>query len=110
MRPADFSRGLLAALEASEGRRRRRQRDTTADAIGLGIKRALLERAVADDPEPDDFEAWLVEHCLRAADTVSVGGARAMALEIFNEWRLAACSPEFSAWLARGAASDDRSG
>jgi hypothetical protein len=108
MRPAEFARGLLAALEASEGRRRRRQRDTTPDVIGLGIKRALLERAAADDPEPDDFEAWLTEHCLMAADTVSVGGARAMALEIFREWQLAAASPEFSAWLARGAVSDDR--
>jgi hypothetical protein len=82
MRPAEFSRGLLAALEASEGRRRRRQRDTTPDVIGLGIKRALLERTVADEPEPGDFEAWLVEHCLAAAETVSVGGARAMAVAL----------------------------
>jgi len=109
VRPAEFCRGLLAALEASEGRRRRRRRDTTPDAIGLGIKRTLLARAVADDPEPAEFEAWLVEQCLLAADTASVGGARAMALEIFHEWQLAACSPEFSAWLARGAISDDRS-
>src|SRR5690606_22702639 len=42
-RPADFCRGLLAALDASEGRRRRRKRDTTPDAIGLAIKRELLE-------------------------------------------------------------------
>jgi len=86
MPPAEFSRGLLAALEVSDGRRRRRQRDTTPDVIGIGIKRALLERAVADDPEPGDFEPWLVGHCLTAADTVSVGGARAMALEIFAEF------------------------
>jgi hypothetical protein len=107
VRPAEFCTGLLAALEASEGRRRRRRRDTTPDTIGLGIKRALLEGAVADDPDPDGFEAWLVEHCLRCADTVSVGAARAMALEIFGEWRLAARSPEFSAWLTRGAPSAD---
>ena len=31
-----------------------------------------------------------------------------LALEIFAEWRLAAVSPEFSAWLPWGAASDDR--
>jgi hypothetical protein len=37
-----------------------------------------------------------------------VGGARAMALEIFHEWRLAALSPQFSAWLADGAVSEDR--
>jgi hypothetical protein len=104
-RPAEFARGLLQALEASEGRRRKRKRDTTPDAIGLGIKRALLEAAVAEDPEPAAFEGWLVDRCLAAA---SVGGARAMALEIFDEWRLAARSPQFSAWLASGAASDDR--
>jgi len=109
VRPAAFARGLLQALEASEGRRRRRQRDTTPDALGLAIKRTLLERAVSDDPEPTEFEGWLLAQCLRVADTVSVGGARAMALEIFGEWRLAALDPQFGAWLARGAASDDRS-
>jgi hypothetical protein len=31
-----------------------------------------------------------------------------MALQIFDEWRLAARSPEFTAWLAGGAVSDDR--
>ena len=106
MRPAEFARGLLQALEASEGRRRKRKRDQTPDTIGLAIKRGLLEAAVAEDPEPEAFEAWLVERCLGAA---SVGGARAMALEIFDEWRLAARSPEFSAWLSSGAVSDDRS-
>ena len=109
MRPAEFCRGLLLALDASEGRRRRRQRDTTADAIGLTLKRELLERAVADDPEPDAFEGWLVEQCLAAADTVSVGAARAIALDVFGEWRLAVASPEFAAWLARGAPSADAS-
>ena len=105
MRPAEFANGLLQALEASEGRRRKRKRDTTPDAIGLGIKRSLLEAAVADDPEPETFERWLVERCLVAE---SPGSARAMALEIFDEWRLTACSPAFAAWLASGAASDDR--
>ena len=105
MRPAEFARGALQALEASEGRRRRRKRDQTPDTLGLEIKRTLLEHAVRDDPEPGDFEGWLVEQCL---DAESVGGARAMALEIFHEWRLAALSPQFSAWLAAGAASDDR--
>jgi hypothetical protein len=107
MRPAEVCRGLLLALDVSEGRRQRRLRDTTADAIGHAIKRALLERAVAEDPEPDAFEAWLVERCLASAGTVSVGAARAMAREIFDEWRLATRSPEFGAWLGRGAVSDD---
>lgn len=108
-RPAVVCRGLLAALEASDGRRKRRHRDTTPDALGLAMKRELLERAVADDPEPDRFEAWLLERVL-AAEHAGVGGTRAMALEVFREWSLAAASPEFSAWLAAGAPSEDRSG
>jgi len=104
-RPAAICRELLAALEASEGRRRRRKRDTTPDAIGLTIKRELLERAVAADPEPDAFEEWLHEQCLAAGG--SEGGVRAMALSIFEEWRLSQQADSFRDWLARGAPSDD---
>ena len=104
-RPGEICRELLAALDASEGRRRRRKRDTTPDAIGLTIKRDLLERAVAADPEPDAFEAWLHEQCLAAGG--SEGGVRAMALSIFEEWRLAHDADAFRDWLARGAPSDD---
>jgi len=35
LRPAVVCGQLLAALAASDGRRRRRKRDTTPDAIGL---------------------------------------------------------------------------
>ena len=107
MRPAAVCRHLLAALEAAEGRRRRRKRDTTPDAIGLAIKRELLERAVAADPAPEEFEAWLAEYCLAAAQTASMGAARAMALEVFSEWRLVGQSADFREWLARGAPSED---
>jgi hypothetical protein len=108
LRPADVCRALLAALEASEGRRRRRKRDTTPDQIGLGIKRALLTAAVADDPDPDAFEGWLLTRCLAAGPGSSEGSVRAMALEVFDEWRLASASGAFSAWLASGAPSEDR--
>jgi hypothetical protein len=100
-------RGLLAALDAAEGRRRRRKRDTVPDAIGLGIKRHVLERAVRDDPPPEDFEAWLLATCLAADRTASVGATRMMALEILGEWRLAQASPDFTAWLDAGAPSAD---
>jgi len=107
-RPAAICRELLAALEASEGRRRRRKRDTTPDAIGLGIKRSLLERAVDEDPDPAGFEGWLLEHCLSAGG--ETGATRAMALDVLAEWRLAASVPEFGAWLDHGAPSDDAGG
>ncbi|HWP35789.1 MAG TPA: hypothetical protein VNM66_09345 [Thermodesulfobacteriota bacterium] len=105
LRPAEVCRRLLAALDASEGRRRRRKRDTSPDAIGLAIKRELLERAVREDPEPEAFEAWLFEQALAAG--AGSGPVRAMALEILDEWRLAGASPEFKAWLDQGAPSDD---
>lgn len=104
-RPADLCRELLAAIEASEGRRRRRKRDTTPDAIGLEIKRGLLERVIAADPDPDELEAWLQQQCLSAG--AEEGGVRAMALSIFEEWCLARQDESFRQWLARGAPSDD---
>jgi len=107
-RPAAICRELLAALEASEGRRRRRKRDTTPDAIGLGIKHALLEAAIADDPEAEAFEGWLLERCLAAGG--EAGATRAMALEVLAEWRLVSTVPDFGAWLDRGAPSDDVGG
>jgi hypothetical protein len=106
-RPAAICRELVAALEAYEGRRRRRKRDTTPDAIGLGIKRALLEAAVVDDPDPGAFEAWLLARCLTPDDGASPGAIRAMALDVLAEWRLACAGEDFAAWLDRGAPSAD---
>src|SRR5215207_8679478 len=103
-RPAEICRHLLAAMEGSEGRRKRRKRSTTPDAIGMGIKRDLLERATIDDPSPDAFEAWLLEQCLIAG---AAGPTRAMALEILAEWQFAVASGSFRAWLDAGAPSDD---
>jgi hypothetical protein len=105
LRPAHVCGGLLRALDAAEGRRKRRARDTTPDTVGLALRRDLLERAVAADPSPDDFEAWLVERC-RDAGTAS-GPLRAVAQDVFQEWRLARAAPSFRDWLAQGAPSED---
>lgn len=106
MRPAEICRELLETIEASEGRRKRRVRDTTADAIGLQIKRELLEEIVHADPEADDFEGWLLERCL--AEGASDGPLRAIALTIWEEWQLTRMSGDFRRWLADGAPSADR--
>ena len=108
VRPAELCWALLSALEAAEGRRKRRKRDQTPDAIGLAIKRELLEAAVRDDPPAAEFEGWLLERCLLAAGGPGTGAVRAMAMEILTEWRLVAASSDFRAWLAQGAPSDDR--
>lgn len=108
-RPAEMCRALLAALEAAEGRRRRRKRDQTPDAFGLAIKRTLLERVVEQDPAPEAFEAWLLDYPLTCASPELAGPARAMARAVFDDWRLANTSPEFRRWLEEGAPSDDAS-
>src|ERR1700733_11328339 len=101
-RPADVCRALLAALEASEGRRRKRKRDQTPDAFGLAVKRALLQRAVEDDPSPDAFEEWLLNYPLSCQAPELAGPAFAMARAVFDEWRLAHTLGEFRLWLEQG--------
>lgn len=95
-------------MDASEGRRRKRKRDTTPDRAGLEIKRRLLEQAVQDDPEPAAFEGWLLEKGRAPEDTESSGALLAMARAIHEEWELARTSPGFREWLNAGSPSDDR--
>jgi hypothetical protein len=106
--PVELCSGLLNALDASEGRRRRRSRNTTADSIGLAIQRELLEEAVREEPPAEEFERWLQERCVAQGE--SDGAHRAMALLIWHEWQLASRAEDVSAWLRSGARSDDREG
>ncbi|CAA9518354.1 MAG: hypothetical protein AVDCRST_MAG73-36 [uncultured Thermomicrobiales bacterium] len=106
LRPSRVCRQLLSAMEGAEGRRKRRKRNTTPDALGMEIKRDLLVRAAAEDPDPDDFEGWLLEQCLAAGPLA--GATRAMAIDVMDEWRMALATPGFREWLDAGAPSDDR--
>ena len=105
LRPATVCQQLLHATEAAEGRRKRRKRNTTPDALGMDVRRELLEAAVAADPDPDAFEAWLFARRQTAGG--SAGATRAMALQIWDEWQFALASGTFRDWLAAGAPSDD---
>jgi hypothetical protein len=104
-RPAVICQQLLQATDATEGRRKRRKRNTTPDSLGMEVKRELLEAVVADDPDPDAFEAWLFAR-VQASGALS-GATRAMALQVWDEWQFALASGGFRAWLAAGAPSDD---
>jgi len=104
-RPSDVCRQLLQATDASEGRRKRRKRDTTPDALGMAVKRDLLEAAVADDPDPDLFEDWLFAQVQSAGGLT--GATRAMAQQLRDEWHFALASAGFRDWLAAGAPSED---
>ena len=104
-RPAQICEQLLTAMDGSEGRRKRRKRNTTPDALGLQLKRELLERAITDDPEPEAFEEWLASQCLAAGP--AAGSMQAMALDVRDEWKFAQASESFRRWLAEGAPTDD---
>jgi hypothetical protein len=101
-------------MEASEGRRRKRKRDTTPDAAGLAIKQWLLAEAARCDPEPEGFEAWLLELITQGredhaeGENDSLGARLAMARAVLEEWQLACASPKFRNWLIAGAPSEDR--
>ena len=105
LRPGAVCAALLGALDGSEGRRKRRKRDTTPDALGMTIKRDLLAAAAAADPDPDAFEGWLLEQVLAAGG--NAGAVRAMAQEILREWQVALAAPTFRQWLETGAPNDD---
>jgi hypothetical protein len=73
----------------------------------MALKQELLEQAVQDDPDAAAFEGWLLQRCQAAG--AADGPIRAMALDVFAEWRLAAASNAFQQWLDQGAPSDDAS-
>jgi hypothetical protein len=103
-RPADVCRALLGALDAADGRRKSRKRDQTPDAIGLALKRKILEHVVQENPDAEMFEAWLLNY---SQTKNSSGAVAAMARAVLDEWRLAHSMDDFKAWLDRGAPSDD---
>lgn len=105
LRPAQVCAQLIQATEASEGRRKRRKRNTTPDSIGMEIKRGLMEAAIAADPDPEVFEEWLFQQVLLAGPLS--GATRAMAMQIHDEWQFALAAAGFRHWLADGAPSDD---
>jgi hypothetical protein len=104
LRPARVCTALLAALKASDSRSRARKRNQTPDSIGLTLRRELLELAAREDPEPQAFEQWLLDH----VEASPVPGAlRVIALAVLDEWHLAHQMPSFAGWLDHGAPSDD---
>jgi hypothetical protein len=104
LRPAGVCRALLAALKASDSRSRARKRNQTPDSIGLALRRELLELAAREDPEPQAFEQWLLDHVEASS---APGGVRVIALAVLDEWHLAHQMPSFAIWLEHGAPSDD---
>jgi len=107
-RPRDLALLLLAA---DAGPPRARARDQQADRAGGALRRAVLDRVAALDPEPDDLDAALAAV---AADLgAPTGPARAVGALFRREWDDARAAPGYWAWLLaealeRSSADPDR--
>jgi hypothetical protein len=101
LRPRDLALLLLASGDL---RPRKRARDQSADLAGLEMKRRILDRLAALDPEPLELEASL----LRIIDEMGppTGPTRAVALTVRDEWRMACASPEWVMQLIAEATSE----
>ena len=95
-RPRDLALLLLAAGDESP---RQRARDQQADMAGLALRRKILDRLAALDPESD--RAALVD----ALDTIvqelggPTGPSRAVALSLLDEWDQTQAQPTLWEWL-----------
>jgi hypothetical protein len=100
MRPRDLALLLLASGDLLP---RQRARDQQADRAGLDLKRRVLDRLAALDPETADLE----EALLRIVEEIGypTGPARAVAAVVRDEWLTACSSPEWVAHLLGEAVS-----
>lgn len=98
VRPRNLALLLLASGHLLP---RDRARDQQSDLAGMALKRDVLERLSALDPEPEEFEATLGE--IIAAIGEPTGPTRGVCLDIRSDWEAAQASPEFVPWLLRQA-------
>ena len=91
LRPRAFALLLLASRDL---RPRLRARDQRADQVGLDLKRRLLERIAAADPEPAAIQTTLI-HIIEELGPPH-GPTQALATLIYEEWQAACSHP---AWV-----------
>ena len=107
LRPHDLALLLLASGDL---RPRVRARDQEADRTGLELKRRVLDRLAAIDPDPDQFTTTLT----RIIEEIGLptGPTRAIAISIQEDWQAAVAAPGWVAHLLNEAAQssekDDR--
>jgi hypothetical protein len=100
LRPRDLALLLLASGDL---RPRQRARDQQADRAGLDLKRRLLDRLAALDPEPDALQEVLA--AIIEEFGAPQGPTRAIAVSVWEEWQMACASPAWVAQLLDEAAS-----
>jgi hypothetical protein len=105
LRPRNFALLLLASGDLLP---RQRARDQQADRAGLELRRRVLDRLAALDPEPEELEEvllWIVQEIGPPA-----GPTRAVATMIREEWQTACSTPEWVAQLLDEATHADEEG
>ena len=94
LRPKDLADLMLASGEMLP---RQRARDQQADLTGMALKREVLVRLSALDPEPDEIDAALAQIIHTMGEPS--GPTRGICLNIRYDWDAACQSPAFVAWL-----------
>jgi hypothetical protein len=94
LRPRDLAHLLLAGGSRPP---RQRARDQQADLAGLELKRQVLIRLAALDPEPEALDAALQTIIIDIGPPF--GPTRGICLNIRYDWETACSSPDFVAWL-----------
>jgi hypothetical protein len=94
LRPRDLALLLLASGDL---RPRIRARDQEADRAGLTLKRRVLDRLAALDPEPDEFVTALAQIIEEIGPPT--GPTRAVAQSFQEDWHAALAAPEWVAHL-----------
>jgi hypothetical protein len=89
-RPGDFARILLALCSAPP---RARARDQLADLAGETLRRQVLHRLAAIDPDPDSLDETLLAIALEQSGPS--GPARGVCTAIRQEWEMARMSPPY---------------
>jgi hypothetical protein len=107
-RPRDLALLLLAAGEDSP---RQRARDQQADRAGAALRRRVLDRLAALDPEPQGCAAALTRIVAEIGEPS--GPTRGVCGLILREWESSRLSPGYWGWLlaealGAGAEAGDR--
>jgi hypothetical protein len=104
-RPRDLALLLLASGDFLP---RQRARDQRPDLAGMELKRRLLDRLAAVDPEPGDLDTALA--AIIAEFGSPIGPTRAIALSVRDEWQAACGAPEWVRHLIDEAARTTQEG
>jgi hypothetical protein len=102
-RPGDFARILLAGDSSPP---RARARDQQADLAGESLRRHVLHRLVALDPDPDSLDEALLAIALEQAELT--GPARGVCSAIRQEWEMARMSPPYWSLMVAQALQADQ--